>query len=246
MDYTALLKRGLVTALSTGMVILQVPAVGATGSVFGTMKGSGAAWVAADSTEWAEVSSTRPLLAGDRIKTGESGYVLADLGSHGVIGLSPEAEVSATGTADAAVFEVQKGKVAFHLNDNSSVRVAAAGASVKAAGDSDGYIEMGSGAPTLTVERGAMQVAMAAGQRTVTAGQSVKLDATEIAGAYGEPQQPEEVPAPPPAPAPVQEEENKKRSLAPWILGATAIAAVAVGVGVGVGGDNNNCPHNED
>lgn len=245
MQKKGLWKSTLATVVSAGMVLVQVPGVGASSSVFGTLKTSGAAWVSADSAEWTQVSATRPLLAGDRVKTDDKGFAVAELGPQGTIGLAPGAEVRTTGTAGAAVVGVEKGKVAFHLNDASPMQVAAAGATVKSTGAADGYVEVGATGTTLTVERGAMQVAMASGERTVKAGQSVDLQ--QLAGAYGEPEQPEEMPAAPPPPAEeVQEEGGNKKMLAAWILGGTALAAIAaVVIAESVGGDGNGSPNQD-
>ncbi|HYB98206.1 MAG TPA: hypothetical protein VEC57_03635 [Candidatus Limnocylindrales bacterium] len=230
MEKNALWKRTLASVLSASLVAAQVPTAGASASVYGTVKVAGPAWVAADSQEWSKVSSTRPLLAGDRIKTGDQGYVLADLGSQGTIGMYSGAEVRTTGTADAAVVGVEKGKVAFHVNEASPLQVAAGNAQVKATGAADGYVDTIQGRPTLTVESGTFQVAMASGKQIqVKAGERVWLDEpVKVAGAYGEPERPEELPAPPPPPAaePVVEEE-KKGMVAVWIIGGVALAAVA-------------------
>lgn len=246
-EKNALWKRTLASVVSTGMVLVQVPAVGASQSVFGTLKTSGSAWVSADSAEWSQVAATRPLLAGDSVKTDDKGFAVAEMGPQGTIGLAPGAQVRTSGTASAAVVGVEKGKVAFHLNDKSPMQLAAAGVTVQGRGAADGYVEVGSNGSTLTVERGTMQVATATGQRTVKAGQSLNL---QVAGAYGEPEQPEEVPAAPPAPAeaPAEEESNNKY-LAAWILGGTALAAivgVVIAEAVSGDGDNNGSPNNQD
>lgn len=247
-EKNALWKRTLASVVSTGMVLVQVPAVGASQSVFGTLKTSGSAWVSADSAEWSQVAATRPLLAGDRVKTDDKGFAVAEMGPQGTIGLAPGAEVRTSGTASAAIVGVEKGKVAFHLNDKSPMQLAAAGATVQGRGAADGYVEVGSNGSTLTVERGTMQVATATGQRTVKAGQSLDL---QVAGAYGEPEQPEEVPAAPPAPAEetTTEEESNNKYLAAWILGGTALAAivgVVIAEAVSGDGDNNGSPNNQD
>ncbi|HYC55681.1 MAG TPA: hypothetical protein VEL28_12180 [Candidatus Binatia bacterium] len=249
MENYALWKRALASVLSVSLVATQVPVAGAAASVYGTVKVAGPAWVAADSQDWSEISSTRPLLAGDRIKTGDKGYVLAELGSQGTLGMYSGAEVRTTGTADAAVVGVEKGKVAFHVNDSSPMQVAAGGASVKANGTADGYVDTIQGRPTLTVESGSFQVSMASGKQIqVKAGERVWLDEpVKVAGAYGEPERPEELPAPPPPPAaePVVEEE-KKGMVAVWIIGGVALAAVAAVVLATTldddgDGDGDNC-----
>jgi hypothetical protein len=79
MSYATVVKRVSVSVLSLGLVVMTVPPVGATGSVFGTVQVSGPAWVASGSADWSRLSSTRPLVSGDRLKTGSDGYLLADL-----------------------------------------------------------------------------------------------------------------------------------------------------------------------
>jgi len=231
MQHYALWKRTLASVVSAGLVLAQVPGAGATASVYGTIKVAGPAWVSADSQEWSKVSSTRPLLAGDQLKTGPEGYALAELGAQGTVGMYGDAVVRTTGSADAAIVGVEKGKVAFHVNEASPMQVAAGGASVKATGAAaDGYVETVQGRPVLTVESGSFQVAMASGKQIeVKAGERVWLDQpVKVAGAYGEPERPEELPAaPPPPPATPVVEEEKRGMVAVWIIGGVALAAVA-------------------
>lgn len=244
MENNALWKRVMASVVSTGLVILQVPAVGAAPSVFGTVKGAGPAWVAADSADWSQVSSTRPLLAGDSLKTGDKGFVLAELGSQGTVGLYSGAEVRTSGTSDAAVIDVAKGKVAFHVGDNSPLRLASAGAAVTGSGTADGYID---GGQSLTVERGTMQVAMAGKEHTVTAGQrfqfeSQQVEPVKVAGAYGEPERAEEIPSAPPPPPPAESttETRSKTHIAAWVIGGLALAGVITAVAVTAADDDDD------
>lgn len=250
----ALWKRVLAYVVSTGMIIGQVPYVGAAPSVFGTVRGAGPAWVGADSSEWSQVSSTRPLLAGDSLKTGDKGFVLAELGHQGTVGMYSGAEVRTSGTSDAAVIDVTKGKVAFHVGDNSALQLASAGAAVKGSGKADGYID---GGHSLTVERGVMQVAMSGGEHTVKAGQRFHFDTqtvepVKVAGAYGEPQQVEEIPsAPPPPPAEQQEtttSTGKRNLVAAWVVGGLALAGIitAVAVTASDGGGSDSSDYDAD
>ncbi|MFT4572691.1 MAG: hypothetical protein ACI91F_003596, partial [Candidatus Binatia bacterium] len=80
-------KRCIASTLSLGLILATVPMVGATQPVRGTLKVAGQAWVSADSSQWSELASTRPFLAGDRLRTGDTGHLLADMGSDGTIGL---------------------------------------------------------------------------------------------------------------------------------------------------------------
>lgn len=250
MKKSTLWKRVLTCVVSAGMVVAQVPSVGAAASVFGTVKGAGPAWVGADSAEWSQVSSTRPLLAGDSIKTGDKGFVLAELGSQGTVGLYAGAEVSTSGTADAAVIGVAKGKVAFHVGEGSPLRFESAGAAVKGTGKADGYID---GGQSLTVERGVMQVAMAGNERTVKAGERFHFasqDVEKLGGAAGEPEQAEQLAAASDAPPTEQpgEADGTKKPLPvwlPWAAGGLALAGVitAVAITASDGGGHNGSPH---
>ncbi len=181
MDYLAFAKRAGAFFLSASLILITVPPVGASGSVVGTIQVSGPAWVASPQSDWSRLSSTRPLVSGDRLKTGSDGYLLADLGDAGVVGLYGDAEVSTNDSNTGPVVDVLKGKVAFHLSADSEMQLQASGAGIAPrSGAADGYVEYGSdGVPVVVVEEGALNVQIAGIGHTVQRGERVSLTATE-------------------------------------------------------------------
>jgi hypothetical protein len=177
MDYPTRIKWILASVLSFAFVLVTVPRVEAVESVFGRIQVSGPAWVASDSADWSRLSSTRPLVAGDRLKTGSDGYLLADLGEQGVIGLYGDAEVTARQDGESPSIEVHKGKVAFHLAPDSKLNLNADGAGIhsqKAA--ADGYVEYGDdGVPVVVVEEGSLNVQIAGVASELSRGQKMAL-----------------------------------------------------------------------
>ena len=186
MEQRNLIKRFGASILSLAMVLSTVPPVGAAESVVGTIQVSGPAWVASPNADWSRLSSTRPLVSGDRLKTGSDGYLLADLGDAGVVGLYGDAEVTTNDRGAGPVVDVQKGKVAFHIAPNSRMKLNAQGAAI-ASGEraADGYVEYNaSGVPVVVVEDGSLNVQMAAGDmKTVGRGERLSLGAAAPAGA---------------------------------------------------------------
>jgi len=178
MEYPTLAARVSVASLFlSSLLVLNVAPASAAGSVFGTIQVSGPAWVASDTTDWSKLSSTRPLVAGDRLRTGSDGYLLADLGEAGVVGLYGDAEVSATDSG-RRVIDVQKGKVAFHLSPNSTVMLQAKGAAIASdAAPADGYVEYGpDGVPSVFVEEGNVNIQMAGVDHKLERGDKLALD----------------------------------------------------------------------
>lgn len=178
MSYPTLIKRFCVSVLSIGLLVGTAPPVGA-GSVFGTIQVSGPAWVASGSADWSRLSSTRPLVSGDRLKTGSDGYLLADLGDAGVVGLYGDAEVTTTDAGRGPVIDVHKGKVAFHLSPESNLKLQAKGADIgtqQAA--ADGYVEYDKhGVPVVVVEEGSLMVQVAGVDKQLQRGERLSLDA---------------------------------------------------------------------
>ncbi len=233
MAYPTLARRALALVLSVSFVAITVPPVGAAGSIFGTIQVSGPAWVASDSSDWSRLSATRPLVAGDRLRTGSDGYLLADLGEAGVVGLYGDAEITATDAGNGPMIDVLKGKVAFHLAPKSKLQLAAKGAGIVSdAMPADGYVEFDeSGTPVVVVEDGSLKVQVAGVDRQLTRGERMALSADA---------QPEQMQL-----ASNDDNDRKKAAAAATgggggvggISGAgwTAIAAVVAGVGAGVG-----------
>jgi len=172
--------RAVAPALALGLNLAVVAQVAAAEAVVGTVQVSGAAWVASSNANWSRLSSTRPLVAGDRLRTGSDGFLLADLGDAGVVGLYGDAEVATTTAGSSPVVEVQKGKVAFHLSPNSKMRVNARGTGIASgATASDGYVEYDAkGNPVVVVEDGALRVQTAAGEvKTLKRGERLAIAA---------------------------------------------------------------------
>jgi hypothetical protein len=166
--------------LCVALIASTVPFAGAAGSMYGTIQASGTAWVASTSaSDWARLSRARPLVAGDRLRTGTNGYLLADLGEAGVVGLYGDAEISATDVGSRPMIDVHKGKVAFHFSPKSKLMLAAKGAGI--ASDvmpADGYVEYGKdGVPVVVVENGALTVQLAGVDRQVASGERLALRA---------------------------------------------------------------------
>jgi hypothetical protein len=180
MAYPKVGARVLAASLFLSMVAFSVPPVGAAGPMFGTIQVSGPAWVASESTDWSRLSSTRPLVAGDRLRTGSDGYLLADLGAAGVVGLYGDAEVITSDAGNAPTIDVQKGKVAFHLSPKSNLRLQAKGAGIASdAMPADGYVEYGQdGVPVVVVEDGSLMVQMAGTDRHLARGEKLALEST--------------------------------------------------------------------
>jgi hypothetical protein len=173
-------NRVVASVLAVAMILAVAPCVGAADPVVGTIQVSGAAWVASSKADWARLSATRPLVAGDRLRTGSDGYLLADLGDAGVVGLYGDAEVATTSAASGPVVNVQKGKVAFHLSPNSKMRLNAQGTGIASgAKAADGYVEYDAkGTPVVVVEDGALNVQTASGAtKTLSRGERLALGA---------------------------------------------------------------------
>jgi hypothetical protein len=159
------------------LIVSNVSFAGASGGVYGTIQASGMAWVASDSKDWSRLSSTRPLTSGDRLRTGSDGYLLADLGEAGVVGLYGDAEITANDSGNRPTIGVQKGKVAFHFTPKSTLMLQAQGAGIASdATSADGYVEYGKdGVPVVVVEDGSLMVQLAGTDRKLTSGEKLAL-----------------------------------------------------------------------
>ena len=179
MENPTMVKRFYASLVSLAVVSLSFPAIGAAETVVGTIQVSGPAWVASDSADWSRLSSTRPLVEGDRLRTGSDGYLLADMGDAGVVGLYGDAEVATVDGAQGPVIDVLKGKVAFHLSPESKLQLQAEGADIASRRTAaDGYVEYNSdGTPVVVVEEGSLNIQVAGIDRTVSRGERVALGA---------------------------------------------------------------------
>jgi hypothetical protein len=236
MQHHPLWKRTAASLLSVSIIAATTPPVGAAPTVYGKVQTAGTAWVGAGDSDWSSLTSTRPLVAGDRIKTADNGHVVADLGARGTIGMFGGAEIAAT---DDDTIDVAGGKVAFRLGDDSDLRIDAGQATIRSDRSAHGYVEKSASRTAITAEVGSLMVASASGERRLDAGQRLivetgQVEPVQLAGAYGAPEEPEEMPAPPPpppAPAPMEKAAPVEKDGPNWaaILGWTALAAV-VGV----------------
>lgn len=182
MEQRGFRRRAVASVLGIAMVLATAPPVGAVEPVVGTIQVSGVAWVASSDADWSRLSSTRPLVAGDRLRTGSDGYLLADLGEAGVLGLYGNAQVATKSAGSGPVVEVEKGKVAFHLSPNSKMKLNARGSAIASgATASDGYVEYDAGGtPVVVVEDGALHVQTASGEvKTLSRGERLAIAASQ-------------------------------------------------------------------
>ncbi len=195
MGYPMLFRRASAYLFAGAFVVATVMPAGATDDIFGTIQVSGPAWVATQAADWARLSATRPLVSGDRLKTGSDGYLLADMGDDGVVGLYGDAEVSTHQTGETPIIDVHRGKVAFHLSPDSNLQLKADQAAiVSQTAAADGYVEYGvDGVPVVVVEEGNLMVQVAgAADRTLNRGERMTLrgdaapEPIQVAAAQGE------------------------------------------------------------
>jgi len=232
-------RRATASVLSTALIFATVPPIWAAEPVLGTIQAKGVCFALAGK-DWTKIATTRPLVAGDHLKTGASGNMLADLGELGVIGLYGDTELSVSQQGNYVVVDVSRGKVAFHL-ERRRLKVSAAGATLAAgtptAATADGYVEFDSaGEPQLVVEGGGVNVLLADGSvKTVEPGQRLALLAPTVAPVAATTQQDERKAGPlPPGPTPTGR-QSTGLSTRGWTTLAGVVVVVAVGVGVGVG-----------
>ena len=233
MKHSAVAKRFFATVLALAVVLITVPPVGAVAGIFGTIQVTGQAWVASEATDWSVLSRTRPLVAGDHFKTGSDGYLLADLGSQGVVGLYGGAEITANDSGSGPVIDVLKGKVAFHLSPTSAMTLTATGAGIssgKAA--ADGYVEIdAAGKSAVVVEQGSLKVQIAGLSHEVKRGERLELsedaEPVRLAGAEA---------------GAAAASGTTIAGLSTTALTAIGVVAVGVGAAAAAGGDNVASP----
>ncbi len=223
------------SVLSIALTLANVPPVSAVEPVLGTIQVSGPAWAATPKTDWTKILSTRPLVAGDRLKTETGGHLVADLGKLGVIGLYGNSEISVARQGTDVAVDVQGGKVAFHLEPGARLKITSRGAAIAAGTTAaDGYVEFdAAGAPVVVVEGDSLNVALAGGTvKTLARGERLALtggaDALPSKVATTEDERKAGAAAAPP-------DEIRKKYAGLSTRGWTALAVVAVAVGVGVG-----------
>ena len=236
--------RAAAALLSIALIASNVPMAGAAGAIYGTIQSSGAAWVASNTADWSRLSSARPLAAGDRLRTGSDGYLLADLGEAGVVGLYGDAEVTANDAGSRPMIDVHRGKVAFHLSPESRMMLQAKGAGIKSdTTAADGYVEYGrDGVPVVVVEDGSLNVQVAGVDRKVLRGEQLALSS----GSQPEPVRLAEASGESKKAAATATKTGAKTyggiSAAGWtaIAAVTAATGAAIGAGVSDGGHNGS------
>lgn len=249
MEVPARVRR--VIAVCVSVALATLPVLSSAKGVFGTLRANGPAWVASERGEWWPVEATRPFVLGDRLRTGTDGYLLAELGDGGAIGLFGDAEVR-TGASDP-IIDVVGGKVAFHLPASSPVRLTALDAGIASdAMPTAGYVEYGAnGVPVVVTEQGRVSVDLGGTRRTIRAGERLVLKAGEYPEEAIEPVDEEptdEAESKKAAEAPVQSDQPRRKflGLSGWAWTGIAVVAAAVGGGVaaasggGGGGDDSN------
>ena len=248
-------RRVAVSLLTVSITLTSVPPVIAAEPVIGTVQVSGPAFAATAKSDWAKIAAARPLVAGDRLKTETGGHLVADLGKLGVVGLYGNSEISVGRQGNDIAVEVQRGKVAFHLEPNTRLKITSRGAAI-AAGTlpADGYVEFdAAGAPVVVVEGESLGVSLPGGVvKSLSRGDRLALtggpNAVPSKVAITEDERKAGAAAAPP-------EAVRKRYAGLSARGWTALAVVAVAVGVGVGvgvgggggggGDSNPSPSGE-
>jgi hypothetical protein len=235
-------RRAAASTLSVTMIFSTAPPVAARDVVLGTVNAVGSAFAATATTDWAPIKGTRPLVAGDRLKTEHGASLVADFSQRGIVGLYPESEVSVLEHGSDILVQAQRGRVAFHLAPNSNLKLGAGTSTVAAGGEkAEGYIEYNDrGAPELVVESANLTVTPATGPvKVVARGERMLLSSpqAEVIAA----------PAPDERKAAAMPESGKRKGLSPltWTAIGVVVAAVGIGAGIGAagggggGGDSN-------
>ena len=243
MTYRTFVRRAAAYVLAYSMVFAMPTPVGALDSIFGTIRASGAAYVASDANDWSRLSTTRPLISGDRLKTGSDGYVLADLGADGVVGLFSDAYVTTTQMSGGPVIDVHGGRVAFHLSPESNLKLQAKGAGIMSqTASADGYVEYGpDGVPVVTVEEGNLLVYVNGVERELTQGESLvlqtdaEMEPVQLAAQHGKDEDDDDKKAG--AAMVTSGEATSGVSTTTWTaIGLVAVAAGGAGTAVAISG----------
>ena len=239
MKKSIVIRKAAASLMAVGMVLATVPTVGSAASIFGTIQVQGSAWVASGTDSWSELSRTRPLVAGDKLKTAADGYLLADLGSQGVVGLYGNAEVTANDSGRGPVIDILRGKVAFHFGDKSALSLRANGADIAAGDAADGYVDLTDGKAAVVVEKGSLNIVMAGVSRQLKRGQRLELEAgaqpVQLAGAEA---------GAAAASASGTAAATTIAGLSTTALTAIGVVAVGVGAAAAAGGDSVASPSN--
>ncbi len=177
--------RALYGFLLVAIAVLWVDPAGAANPIFGTVQANGPAWSATGDGKWQRIVTTRPLVAGDEFRTGEGGYMLLDMGSHGIVGLYDDTEVSAVEHGQGPSIDVSGGKLAFHIEPDSLLTISAADAEILGStldtASVDGYVEINdNGDAVVAVEEGELSVALDGATRTLRQGERMLLNQASL------------------------------------------------------------------
>ncbi len=178
-------QRLMVACLTTGLAVgFAWPSLAAE-SILGTIENSGSVWVARPGEDWHEFQKVRPIVTGDRLRTGKDGYLIADLGSDGVLGMFASTEVRVTRSATGVVVSVGKGKVAFHLGADAGLSVVAADSLIRPDRSASevaahGYVKLSNaGDAVIVLEEGAAAVVVEGEIKRLRAGQRLLVSAPD-------------------------------------------------------------------
>jgi hypothetical protein len=241
-----------VSLLSLAVSLALVPPVAAADRVAGSIRVSGPAFAARPGGDWATITAPRPLVAGDLLKTGKDGYLVADMGANGLIGLFGDSEVSTSETADGLIVEVVHGKVAFHLEPKATIGIRIANATIHSGEETaDGYVELDSvSPPAVVMEGGTLDVRLPdGGTKTIATGERLELGTTTAVIESRDDRRAAGAASPDDGKKP-ERRKYAGLSLRGWTAIAVVAAAVAGGAaalagGGGGGGGGNGSPSGE-
>lgn len=168
----------------TAAILVSVCAVAATATadsraVLGTVRASGATWVSATGSDWDRLERTRPLVAGDRLRTAAGGFALADLGQAGSLALAPESRIVVERGEGGAIANLEQGLVAFSAMRVGGLTISVAESHLSTAAPvSRGTLVTDGRLALLRVDEGAMAVSTSGGTARVEAGGQLLLAAS--------------------------------------------------------------------
>lgn len=180
--------RALGSLLSIAMLMGSACPAAAADSILGTLETSGDVWVARHGEDWNEMQSSRPIVTGDRLRTGGNGYVIADLGESGVLGLFATTQIRAAESGAGTSVAVEAGKVAFHLSKGTKLSLVAADSLITTNKSADGvaahgFVELNeAGDAVIVLEDGAASVVVDGEVKSLRAGERLLVTAAGAAG----------------------------------------------------------------
>lgn len=236
-------RRATAALFAAATMFATLPRGWALEPMLGTVQGKGVSYAATATGPWVKILGARPLVGGDRLRTGADGNLLADFGELGVVGLYDNTEVSVSEQDSDIVVEVLAGKAAFHVERERlkiTARGSVIGAGTLTAATADGYVDFDpAGTAHVTVESDSLNVTLPGGRIAMLShGERLALvgdapAAPEVALLVGD-----ERKAGPVEALPDKGRKNRHGlSARGWTALGAVVVAVGVGVGVGVGSD---------